>query len=930
MKPIKLVMSAFGSYQGLTEIDFTKVDQGVFLITGDTGSGKTTIFDAITYALYDETSGGMRNGSMMRSQYAKETERTFVEFSFSYRGEIYTVKRNPEYRILKELKNGKVREQKVAAAVELTIDGNPFLAKKAETDAKLIEIIGLDVKQFTQIAMIAQGDFLKLLYTKTEERKKILSKIFKTSLYNRIQENVKLRSYEVQNALGENERAILQETSKICVMGEESEKWKEQLKELKERTLLPVEEYQSVLTEICACIKETAQSEKDKAKVLEKEEKELTAKLAKAEDHNKLFERLQEAETSLDALKEQEETLKNAEKAASEKRKKEEPIWQEKRIAANQALLQLKEVEQKESEKRKCEEEVTTLRENTKKAECELAKLIEKQEQFKQQIQLLKAAETDLVKAKAKEKDAVTQREELEILLELIRREKQETCVLEEKRKELARAIGEAEEKTLRYEKDYALFLSEQAGILAKDLKEGTPCPVCGAKEHPKLARLKEGAPSEAVIEKEKAESDVSKENREQCNLAFTAQREKVTACKIQRKEQWQRCLKEAESTEKADVSEEKIEQLFAAAKEREEQLNKEVKEAEEKEKKRKLYTEYLEQGQHALEEKETEFLENKEAFAQKNLEFITLEKEISVRKEGIAFGERKEAEAAYTKAEQTIKKLEKEETDAKNACRNWEEETNTYKGTTTALKKALRGKTYQPLDELKRNLAEKKKAKENCEKKWNELQIANKTNEVILKEIERYKEERNELEAKDQIAGILHQTFNGKIAKATKIDLETYVQRQYFKQIIAQANKRLLTMSSGQFLLQLKSSEDAGKGKNEGLDLAVYSLVTDTVRDVRTLSGGEAFLAALSMALGLSDIVGRTAGAVHLDMMFIDEGFGSLDERALEQAIAVLRELAGEQRVVGIISHVSELKESIEKKLVVRKSDCGSSVAWE
>lgn len=195
---------------------------------------------------------------------------------------------------------------------------------------------------------------------------------------------------------------------------------------------------------------------------------------------------------------------------------------------------------------------------------------------------------------------------------------------------------------------------------------------------------------------------------------------------------------------------------------------------------------------------------------------------------------------------------------------------------------------------------------------------------------MERYGKERSKLEAKDQVIGVLHQTVNGKITKAAKIDLETYVQRQYFKQIISQANKRLLTMSCGQFILQLKSSEDVGKGKNEGLDLAVYSLVTDTLRDIRTLSGGEAFLAALAMALGLSDIVSRTAGAVHLDMMFVDEGFGSLDEHARKQAITVLQELAGEKRIVGIISHVSELKESIEKKLVVRKSDCGSSVAWE
>ena len=203
MKPVKLILSAFGSYATKTEIDFTGADQGVFLITGDTGAGKTTIFDAITYALYDETSGGMRNGSMMRSQYADAEVKTFVEFLFEYQGERYTVRRSPEYKIKKCLKNGKEKEQKIPSSVELTFsDGTVFPEKKTQTDEKIAEITGLNVKQFTQIAMIAQGDFLKLLYTKTDERKQIFSKIFQTTLYYRIQENLKKRFFDSKEKIG--------------------------------------------------------------------------------------------------------------------------------------------------------------------------------------------------------------------------------------------------------------------------------------------------------------------------------------------------------------------------------------------------------------------------------------------------------------------------------------------------------------------------------------------------------------------------------------------------------------------------------------------------------------------------------------------------------------------------------------------------------
>ena len=177
-----------------------------------------------------------------------------------------------------------------------------------------------------------------------------------------------------------------------------------------------------------------------------------------------------------------------------------------------------------------------------------------------------------------------------------------------------------------------------------------------------------------------------------------------------------------------------------------------------------------------------------------------------------------------------------------------------------------------------------------------------------------------------DMVVKSLYRTAGGKLSGSAKIDFETYIQRQYFKQIIHEANKRLLTMSGQQFMLKLKETSSTGRKSNEGLDLSVYSLVTDSERDIKTLSGGESFLAALAMALGLSDIATRKAGAVHLDMMFIDEGFGSLDEQSRKQAIEVLDELAGGDRLVGIISHVNELKDKIDKQIVVKKEKTGGS----
>ena len=934
MRPVKLLLSAFGSYATKTMIDFEQARQGIFLITGDTGSGKTTIFDAITYALYGETSGGMRSGSMMRSQYAAEDEKTYVEFSFDYRGDVYQIRRNPEYRITKLLKNGKIKEQKVAAAVELTLpDGMVFPGKKKETDEKIAELIGLDVKQFTQIAMIAQGDFLKLLYTKTEERKLIFSRIFQTTLYYRVQEELKKRFFALDEKLSYNRQAILQETARIRCMDPEQ---KEQLRGLGEHTLLPVEEYCALTGENCRRGKKEEKEEQKNLETVQGAVRELTGALAKALEQKKLKEQLTEAQTQLADQEQRGTLLAEAKQKTAEDRKKQEPELLEQQVAAKQALERFDALEEKVKAEQKAKEALAAAKEAFAALEEKEKELKQMYELSQQKLQQLQNTESRLAEAREKERICAQSRQEIRELREGSRQWEREQKKEQDCRERLLFAEQEAKRLIYRYETDYEQFLFAQAGILAEHLNDGEPCPVCGATEHPKPAKLSAGAPSEACIRKEKEESEQAKKGREQCHLAFVAQGEKTQAAKNRCEEQWKRCV-EALKAQEQDVTDAagpmpdtgQIEALLKQAGKLEAEAHEKAEAARKEDLARIQLQKQAEEQKEQLAALAAEVETERKAETSLELAWLEKQKERAVWQETLVYADKKEAEDVKNSLEARLKALQEAETLAQQAYHEWEKTCSLLRGTIAAGEKALKeGKEEDP-EALREALEEKSGLQKAAEKRLAELHSENGVNEAVLTELKKYAAQRKDMEQEAAVLETLSKTANGRLGGMAKLDLETYVQRQYFRQIIAQANRRLVVMSQGQFVLKLKDSESAGKSKNEGLDLSVYSLVTDTVRDVKTLSGGEAFMAALSMALGLSDIVQRTAGAVHLDMMFIDEGFGSLDDGAREQAIRVLRDLAGENGVVGIISHVAELKDGIEKKLIVKKTERGSTVSW-
>ena len=928
MKPLKLTMSAFGSYAGKNVIDFTGQQQGIFLITGDTGAGKTTIFDAITYALYNQTSGGERNGNMMRSQYAQQETETYVELEFLYRGQTYRVRRNPDYKITKTLKNGKIREQKVPHSVELTLpDGTVFPEKKNATDAKIIEILGLTADQFSQIVMIAQGDFLKLLYTKSDERKMIFSKLFRTDIYWKIQENLRRKSMEMDERIQENDRAFEQEKSRIILLPESEE--------------LPLDELVERLRER---LKDALKEQNLRRANVE----ELNKKITKYEEINKLF-------VSLEKIRQTGKELEARQAESKERRQQIENALKADKVlvAEQQNLRQQQEVEQSAQAIAKMTETLANNQEmfETLKTQQQEAEAKQKREAADIQKKMLALEQSfpsyeALQNARSEEQQAKKVWEDLGKTSEesfhkkeagiaaLKEQQKQQEQVVEQTKKNWEQTSLSASESAKHYEHMYEAFLKEQAGILAENLSAGCPCPVCGSTVHPDPAKLSDHAVTELEVEQAKKTRAAAEEKRDMAYAAFEAEKTEKqklaqavekeeadfvlaqTIAKQQRKEAEQNYVSLQKIAEQ--IREKLVYPSLAEAKKQYAAMQKALEAAEQEiERKRQKVSELAEamntlKGQKLAEEENQKTAKKLAAKTEK--EYAKL-----LEKSGFV------SEETYHLAilpERSRSKLEREEKEYESQCLRQQSEQK-------LLEKQVSGKTYTDTTELNEQQKAEKQALKEAEKTYMELHTAYENDRSVLQNCAVYLEKGKKLESEDQVIKSLSKTANGRLSGSAKIDFETYIQRQYFKQIIHEANKRLLTMSNHQFILKLKEEANTGRKTNEGLDLSVYSLVTDSERDVKTLSGGESFLAALAMALGLSDIVERSAGAIHPDMMFIDEGFGSLDAQSRQQAIEVLAELAGDSRMVGIISHVTELKEQIDRKLVVSRTDKGSRAVW-
>ncbi len=915
MRPIKLVMSAFGPYAGRTEVDFEKLGtNGLYLITGDTGAGKTTIFDAIAYALYGEASGDLRDSSMLRSKYADLETPTEVELTFVYDGKKYTVKRNPEYE-RKSRKGDGVTVQKAEA--ELRYPDGRVVTKIKDVNSAIIEIMGIDRNQFSQIAMIAQGDFRKLLIADTKERQEIFRKIFKTDYYRVLQDKIKSEYSAVKNEYEAAERSVKQYISGIqCdendVLNIEAEK--------AINGEMTVEDVVELIEKILESDRKSESETAEKIAKVEKSLEEIAGVLAKAEEFEKAESELEKSEQIYAQKKTLCEEIKmNLE---SEKAKKPEQENLSKLIAVIEAELpEYDKLDAKKSEVQKLTNQLQTCNKTLESyvvAQKDIASEIEK---MKSEQKTLENAGANIEKL-AREKEQVGNRKSaLENLVRKISALEDITERYEQAKKAYLAAADKAESAKSLYEMNYKAFLNEQAGILAEDLADGTPCPVCGSTNHPCLAVKSATAPTEADVNTAKSAFDKATKFAEELSRSAGEIKGKVNAQTEDAEKLIKELLGDYDIENASEKAKEQISEITAMLKEIDAKITTEEKNA----KRKSQLDEIIPNEENRIKKADEIISKYREDISALAASLEAAEKQTKSLAESLKFESKSEAESKKKALEITLKSMQ---TALENAEKNYAESEKAITeldGRIKQLKKQI--SEFETIDsesaeEKKSALAEEKKELSAMQKA---IGYRINTNIACLDNINKTSAELIAIEKRKISLNALNNTANGNISGREKIMLETYIQMTYFDRIIARANTRFMKMSGGQY--ELKRSESADNNRSQsGLDLSVIDHYNGTERSVKTLSGGEQFKASLSLALGLSDEIQSSAGGIKLDTMFVDEGFGSLDPESLSQAFRALADLSDGNRLVGIISHVADLKEKIDKQVIITKEKTGGS----
>lgn len=1065
MKPILLTMQAFGSYGEKTEINFQKGGD-FFLISGDTGSGKSTIFDAMMFALYGEvsTNGSGKENELLSQFVDVRNDKPLVSLVFTAhqhgQEETYKITRTPRH--IRPAKRTGAKQQEEGETAELLMpDGSQYPGKLSDTKRKIEELVGLTADQFRKVVMIAQGEFMDFLRAGSKEKTELLRDLLKTDYYYQLSERLKTLAKE-KNTAAKTQRTKL---SLIAANAETKGLPEEDalaLDKAKGTVIKAAEKLQpeqvdalvDVLSDMCARLEmqqrelaqrqTTAQVERDECmkrieaaqplmqrfKELEDAEKTLQECAAQADEIEKkrgLIGKIRDAwaiEPKYQRMKDARDALTNAQ---MELAAKQQELPQLKQTAADAAALHQQMEKTKDAATTQCAEVETKV----EKALKTFAALEEAEKALRQAEEADAKAKANAESAKKalddfkKQEDAWrTQEAELqgtEAAYEVCKQQNQQYRDLNQALKDLHGSQKDVQEKaqqaaaaaemyvgaTQKYQRaqtaydDYRLaFLNAQAGLLARELAPGKPCPVCGALEHPapcqltqenqqlnrgELERRRKAADDAAKAQEEKAKESESAQVKltERQKAAEEAERKLVENAKNIREnvpmataadveamlQAWLPELQSASKSVQAKVDAlKKVRENLDGAKEKREQLEKAAADAQEtaKSTENEKTTAATALDIHKKELSGGAYRTREDAVAQR-----TQAKEAKQKAEAAASqaaGKERQAQKAKTECRARIQQLDAE-MPKKQA--NVEEFNQQYQQ--TIAEKSLDETQWQALtanydaeepDRLQKKVNDFDQKKNTAETQCTmaqsaiagrekpdmaKLEAASKAAESALKEVSDALEAAKHLrlnnekvledlrEGREPLANACKEANTAQhlsdvmagTESGNRMNLETFVQRNYMEKILRDANRRFRDMSNGQFELKLINVEDAGEGKNKGLDLEVYSIVTGKTRSVNTLSGGESFMAALSLALGMADQIQAATAAIHLDVMFIDEGFGSLSDNARNEAVNILKEMAGKQRQIGIISHVSELKDEIENQLIVKKDDRGSHISW-
>lgn len=907
MRPLKITMLAFGPYAGEVTLDMQKLGKsGIYLITGDTGAGKTTVFDAISYALYGEASGNYRENTTLRSKYASADTPTFVELEFEYNNEIYKINRNPEYPRPNKRGEGFTKQ---SANAELVMPDGSVITKIKEVSAKVEEIIGINKNQFSQIAMIAQGDFRKLLNCETNERSKIFRKIFKTEPYH----NIEIKLSSLFNELKRNRE---KEKSGI-------EQYINQLKCNENDTLsLELERAKSgdvLIEDVIKLAGEIINKDTLEYTKTQKNIESINEEIEKINSNIKLYENQEatkkayaEASAKLEELKTKRNECEKAYKSAEAQREKLDDLTRKINLINSKMPKydELKSLENSINERTQSFEKSN----NSLKLKQQEITLLEKEIDEKSKA-LEEVKGTDLLVQKL-----TVQKEEINKKAEALKELKTEIdrCKTEQKNLKNAQsfaksALDEYGALENEYNQIYIAFFNEQAGIIADELKDGEPCPVCGSTSHPNLARKSENAPSQADVE---SAQNLVKKAQEKADKA----RDTASALKSRFDEIAANVKSAAKKLFGTDdnVFDDYNSNINALKKEYDDTLAL-LKTANEK---LNLYQKLdkeipkIQEKQKSLSDEISTLNTQKasdEAFISENTKRVTsIKSELDFESADLAKDKLKEYTNLSNDIKNTIEKSKNDFDDIKSKY-------DTQKGTKASLENALKEFKEIDLASLNEKSLKLNEYKKDVDKTAKSLYSRIESNKLLVDNISEKRDILKGYDDKYVWLKALSETANGDISGKEKITLETFVQMTYFDSIIRKANIRLLTMSDGQYELVRRSDAETLK-KNEGLALDVIDHFNGSSRSVSTLSGGESFMASLCLALGLSDEIQSSNGGIKLDTMFVDEGFGSLDGEALDRALSALTSLSQGNRLVGIISHVDALRDRIDNKIVITK----------
>lgn len=928
MRPLRLTLSAFGPYAAQTTLDLEKLGKGgLYLITGDTGAGKTTIFDAITYALYDHSSSGIREGSMLRCKYADDKTPTFVELEFEVHGVRYTVRRNPEYQRPKARGEGMTTEK--ADATLTYPDTRPPVTKAKDVTAAVQEIIGLDYNQFSQIVLIAQGQFTKLLNASTEERSRIFRKLFRTQRYAQLQERLQAEAAAL------NQQRTAQNAKLDSLLGG--------------LQFAPDDPDAEALRALCAqTVPETALTLLDA----------LTARQAAALEEAGTA--LQTTEAQLDKVQQQLGAAAQAQRLAQQLTARQAELAAARpaldaaraeadRHAGDAAQLDAltAQVTQAQSALAAYDALDALCRQQTEArdaARLAAAQAHKRRTQLDSLNAALAAAETELAAladadtrllALQNHSTQLCQRGEALAKLEQRLVDCQRQAKAAHKAQENYRAAAAAQDEArARQNTLERAFLDAQAGLLAESLTEGAPCPVCGSTHHPARALLPHTAPTQAQVEAARQAAAAADRQAQTASAAAQSALAAANEAKISLRRDAETLLPERFTAPEGTVPltfalmTNVLAEETAALQTAQADCATQCRQAE-ADCRRKAQLEADRQAKTrqrpALEQATAEA--DRSAAAQ-NASADALEGQIAERRAALPYPRRADAQAALDKLEADRSALRTGMDTAQRRLKQAEQTVAAAEAAVDALTAqqtaAQKELPARSAEELTAQQTELTAARETLRSREKQLSAQLLPNRKTAAQYRAAAEARQTLESRWQWISALAATAGGTLTSKQKIKLEAYIQMNYLDRILRYANTRLMQMTAGQYELERIGAEN--QRSQSGLDLGVIDHYNGTRRSVKTLSGGESFKASLALALGLSDEVQSSAGGIRLDTLFLDEGFGSLDEESLELAIRVLSGLTEGDRLVGIISHVGALKDRIDRQVVVHKARTGGS----